>query len=78
MQVAEGDTGTRQLTYYAHRGAPGLAQGAPPAQGARLQYSDCRTLVYQRFPSNFQDKELILQVINPDGKKTAPYVVTLP
>jgi len=31
-----------------------------------------------RYPNNFQDKELILQVINPDGKKTEPYAVTLP
>ncbi len=73
-----GGPDTRQLTYYAHRGVPGLAQGALPAQGEGLQYRDCRTLVYQRFPNNFQDKELILQVINPDGKKTSPYVVSLP
>lgn len=73
-----GSTGTRQLTYYAHRGAPAMSQGVLSGQGERLQYYDCRTLVYQRFPSNFQDKALILQVINPDGKKTSPYAVTLP
>ncbi len=72
-----GSTGTRQLTYYAHRQAP-LAPGGLSAKGEGLSYSDCRTLVYVRYPSNFQDKELSVQVINPDGKKTAPYAVSLP
>ncbi len=67
-----------QMTYYAHRGAAAPVSGSLPAQGEQLRYVDCRTLVYLRYPSNFQDKELTLQVINPDGKKTAPYVVTLP
>jgi len=72
-----GNTGTRQMTYYAHRGAP-RAPGNLPEQGESLTYNDCRTLIYLRYPSNFQDKELIVQVINPDGKKTEPYAVTLP
>jgi len=75
---AAGGMGTRQTTYYSHRGAPTLDQGAIPAQGGAVRYDNCRTLVYQRYPSNFQDKDLVLQVINPDGKKTAPYMVTLP
>jgi len=68
----------RQLTYYANRGAHGTGQGPLAAMGEALRYNDCRTLLYLRFPGNFQDKELTLQVINPDGKKTSPYVVTLP
>lgn len=75
---AAGGTGTRQMTYYAHRGQAAHPLGAIPAQGERLLYNDCHTLVYLRYPSNFQEKELQLQVINPDGKKTDPYVVTLP
>ena len=82
LVVSEPDTfrggGYRQITYYANRSAPNLAQGNYSAQGERLQYNDCRTLLYMRYPNNFQDKELILQVINPDGKKTEPYAVTLP
>lgn len=73
-----GGAGAPQMTYYAHRGAAAPATSSLSAQGEQLRYADCRTLVYLRFPSNFQDKELTLQVINPDGKKTAPYVVTLP
>lgn len=73
-----GGMGIRQTTHYAHRGAPALALGTLPASGEQLRYADCRTLVYLRYPSSLQEKELTLQVINPDGKKTVPYVVTLP
>ena len=73
-----GDNGYRQITYYAHRTAPILDQGTLSASGERLQYNDCRTLLFLRYPSSFQAKELLLQVINPDGKKTNPYAVTLP
>jgi len=72
-----GSIGTRQMTYYAHRSAP-RAPGNLPSGGESLTYNDCHTLKYLRYPSNFQDKDLIVQVINPDGKKTAPYAVTLP
>lgn len=76
--AAAGATGTRQLTFYAHRGAPGMVSGNMGPASDQLRYVDCRTLVYQRYPGNFQDKELTFQVINPDGKKTTPYTVTLP
>jgi hypothetical protein len=72
-----GGAGTRQMTYYAHRPAPTATGGLPP-RGESLTYQDCRTLKYLRYPSSFQDKELSVQVINPDGKKTEPYAVTLP
>ena len=73
-----GGTGTRQLTYYANRGAPGAGPSDFHARGETLRYYDCRTLLYLRYPNNFDNKELTLQVINPDGKKTVPYAVTLP
>ncbi|TLM66302.1 MAG: hypothetical protein FDZ69_06590 [Deltaproteobacteria bacterium] len=75
---AAGGMGTRQTTYYAHRNAPLPVPSNLPAAGEQLRYADCHTLVYLRYPSNFQEKELTLQVINPDGKKTEPYVVTMP
>lgn len=84
LVVREPDTvagggSTRQLTYYAHRGAPGAPGGLTIGGGGEsLRFNDCRTLVYLRYPSNFQDKPLTLQVINPDGTKTAPYAMTLP
>lgn len=76
--LSAGGSGTRQLTYYAHRAATALAQGTLPAPGEKLVFNTCGTLVYTRYPSNFQSKELVLQVVNPDGKKTSPYAVTLP
>jgi hypothetical protein len=82
LVVTEADTGAgslgpRQMTYYAQRGGP-MASFSQVAPGEQLRYSDCRTLVYLRYPGNLQDKELTLQVINPDGKKTDLYQVTLP
>lgn len=74
---AAGGLGTRQMTYYAQRGGR-LATLSQVAPGEQLRYADCQTLVYLRYPGNLQDKELTLQVINPDGKKTAPYQVSLP
>ena len=73
-----GSTDIRRLTYYANRGAPGAGSGAFATTGEALRYNDCGTLLYLRYPIDFQDKELTLQVINPDGRKTAPYVVTMP
>lgn len=78
LTETDASLGTRQMTYYAHRGTPAAASMSMVAPGEQLRYLDCRTLVYLRYPSNYQDKELTLQVINPDGKKTAPSTVTLP
>lgn len=68
----------RQLTFHAGQGDPGGRRSIQAQPGEKLLYNDCRTLVYQRYPSTPQDKELTLQVINPDGKKTEPYTATLP
>jgi len=60
--------GSRQLTFRAAQGGTAdryAFPGAPP--GEKLLYTDCQTLVYHRYPNNPQDKELSLQVINPDG-----------
>lgn len=68
----------RQLTFHAGQGESGGRRSIQSLPGEKLLYQDCRTLVYQRHPSTPQDKELTLQVINPDGKKTEPYTATLP
>jgi len=68
----------RQLAFHAAQSTAGSGQSLLPASGEKLLYGDCRTLLYQRYPTSLQDKELTLQVINPDGKKTEPYLVTLP
>ncbi|MHB8707583.1 MAG: IPT/TIG domain-containing protein [Desulfuromonadales bacterium] len=68
----------RQLTFHAGHGDLAGRRSIQTLPGEKLLYNDCRTLIYQRYPSSPQDKELTLQVINPDGKKTEPYMVTLP
>jgi len=68
----------RQLSFHASGGGGGLSQLVLAPQAERLIYVDCQTLIYQRYPSNFQSKGLLLQVINPDGNKTDPYSVSLP
>jgi hypothetical protein len=54
----------------------GLDTIAP--QKNRLIYVDCQTLIYHRYPTSFQDKDLGLQVFNPDGRMTDQYYVALP
>lgn len=47
-------------------------------QRDQLIYVDCRTLIYQRHPASFQNKELGLQVFNPNGGNTGLHYVVLP
>lgn len=43
-----------------------------------LDYVDCNTLIYNRFPVTSQDRDLLLRVINPDGEATPPFPASLP
>jgi hypothetical protein len=56
--------------------------GPDPVQGRsisdNLYFVDCHTLIYNRYPYSTQPKQVILQIINPDGKKTATYSVSIP
>ncbi len=54
-----------------------LGQAVAGNEISSLSYVDCQTLIYHRYPS-WQDKELTLQIFNPDGRKTDPYHVSLP
>ncbi len=47
-------------------------------QGNRVTYVDCQTLIYHRYPTSFQVKDLGLQVLNPDGRSSDQYYVALP
>ena len=67
----------RQRTIHATRGTQ-LPSGTDLKRFDQLLYLDCGTLVYQRYPLDMLNKDLVLQIINPDGQKTAPYHVTLP
>lgn len=49
-----------------------------PSQSDRIDYIDCRTLVYNRYPYSSQPKEVTLQVVNPDGKSSAAYRLSTP
>ncbi len=68
----------RRLTLHAYHEQTSLSPNISSPQSDNLRYRDCRTLVYERYPSSYQTKELILQVVNPDGKKSEPYPVSLP
>jgi hypothetical protein len=46
--------------------------------GNRVTYVDCQTLIYHRYPTSFQVKDLGLQVLNPDGRSSDQYYVALP
>lgn len=58
------------------RSQGGMDINAP--QRNRLIYVDCQTLIYLRYPSSFQNKDLGLQVFNPDGQNTNQHFVVLP
>jgi hypothetical protein len=47
-------------------------------QWSRVTYVDCQTLIYHRYPSSFQVKDLGLQVFNPDGRRSDLYYAALP
>jgi hypothetical protein len=68
---------SRQRTIHATRGTL-PPSGTDLKRFDQLLYLDCGTLVYQRYPFDMQNKDLVLQIINPDGQKTAPHHVTLP
>ncbi|ABB31483.1 cell surface receptor IPT/TIG domain protein [Geobacter metallireducens RCH3] len=56
-----------------------LRAGAPPS-GERefLTFVDCSKLVYQRYPADPTDKDLRIQVINPNGETSSVVQVTAP
>lgn len=69
----------RQFSFSARPEGGGFGGGNTVSpQGGRLVYVDCQTLVYYRYPSTSQEKELELTVINPEGHKTDPFYVALP
>jgi len=54
-----------------------VSPGLPP-QSDRLEYVDCRTLIYHRFPYSRELKRVSLQVINPGGLESSVSFVTIP
>jgi hypothetical protein len=72
------DLAHRPLTLHAHEENLGLVPNVSPPQSDRLIYRDCQTLIYYRYPPSTQENELVLQVINPDGKNSEPFSVSLP
>ena len=45
---------------------------------SKVTYKDCQTLIYRRYPASFQNREIGLQIFNPDGERTELYYVNLP
>ena len=46
--------------------------------GDYLNYVDCNTLIYYRFPYSGQDKDLTLQIVNRDGKSSSIEQISMP
>ena len=46
--------------------------------GDYLNYVDCTTLIYVRYPYSRQERELSLQIVNPDGKSSSPAAISTP
>jgi len=69
----------QQLSFTPRSSASSEGGGTTIApQRDRLIYVDCQTLIYRRYPSSFQGKELGLQIFNPDGGNTGLHYVTMP
>jgi hypothetical protein len=49
-----------------------------PPRTDYLRFLDCHTLVYTRYPFSRELRGISLQVANPDGSSSAPYLVTIP
>lgn len=84
MVLQESESGSanrtyQQLSFVPRSDAPAEGDGRTIApQSDRLIFVDCQTLIYQRHPYSFQNKELGLQIFNPDGGSTDLYYVSLP
>lgn len=62
----------QQLSIFARAGSEG------DSNISKVSYKDCQTLIYKRYPTSFQNKELGLQVFNRDGENTDLFFVNLP
>ena len=62
----------QQLSIFARTGSEGNSNIS------EVSYKDCQTLIYRRYPTSFQNKELGLQVFNRDGENTDLFFVNLP
>lgn len=68
----------RQRSFIAGNGGADRGAAEVQPQRGRLTQVDCRTLVYDRYPTVFQTKTLELMVVNPDGHKTDTFYADLP
>jgi hypothetical protein len=60
------------------RSIPVRRQGMSIGVGDNVFFTGCDTLVYNRYPTSSQIKQLTLQVINPDGRATSAYTLSAP
>lgn len=59
-------------------GFPTEKPAPAPGEAQLLQYIDCNTLIYLRYPSSREIKRLSLQVVNPGGKQSPVFFATAP
>lgn len=49
-----------------------------PTQSDSVEFVDCRTLIYNRYPYSHQLKPVTLQVVNPNGQESSVLSVSIP
>jgi hypothetical protein len=51
---------------------------ASPSQSDNVRFVDCGTLIYNRYPYSTQPKPVSLKIINPDGKTSSTWDLSIP
>ena len=51
---------------------------ASPRQSGNVRFVDCGTLIYNRYPYSTQPKNISLKIINPDGKTSSTWDISVP
>jgi hypothetical protein len=49
-----------------------------PSQSDNVRFVDCGTLIYNRYPYSSQPKSVSLKIINPDGKTSSTWDLSIP
>jgi hypothetical protein len=59
-------------------GKPIVRSAALPPQTDNVKYVGCNRVIYLRYPYSHELKRVSLQLINPEGKESPVYYVTIP
>jgi hypothetical protein len=68
----------RQIAVVARQSESSQVANISSSQGDRIVFVNCQTMIYYRYPSHSQNKDLGFQIINPDGQATDLIYTSLP